>query len=63
VLPLSLPETISDIVEQADGLMSQINPQRRAEGIVWQGPKGFPFLGNRPGFKAISNTYLLKQKD
>jgi len=63
VLPLSLPETISDIVEQADGLMSQINPQRRAEGIVWQGPKGFPFLGNRPGFKAISNTYLLKKKD
>lgn len=63
VLPLSLPNTISGIVEQADGLMSQTNPQRRAEGIVWQGPKGFPFLGNRPGFKAISNTYLLKKKD
>ena len=62
VLPLSLPETIDDIVEQADGLMSVINPQRRAEGIVWQGPKGFDFLGNRPGFKAISNAYLAKQK-
>ena len=63
VLPLSLPETIDDIVEQADGLMSQISPQRRAEGIVWQGPKGFQFLGNRSGFKAISNSYLAKQKD
>lgn len=63
VLDLRLPETISDIVEQADGLMSQINPQRRAEGIVWQTTKGLPFLGNRSGFKAISNAYLLKLKD
>lgn len=62
VLDLSLPHTIDDIVEQADGLMSQINPQRRAEGIVWQGPMGFQFLGNRSGFKAISNAYLAKQK-
>jgi RNA ligase (TIGR02306 family) len=62
VLPLTLPNTIDDIVEQADGLKSQIAPQRLAEGIVWQGPKGFDFLGNRPGFKAISNKYLAKQK-
>ena len=60
VLPLTLPQTIDDIVEQADGMMSVIAPQRRAEGIVWQGPKGFQFLGNRPGFKAISNTYAAK---
>jgi RNA ligase (TIGR02306 family) len=63
VLPLTLPQTIDEIVEQADGLKSQISPQRLAEGIVWQGPKGFDFLGNRPGFKAISNKYLSKQKD
>lgn len=62
VLPLTLPQTIDEIVEQADGLKSQIAPQRLAEGIVWQGPKGFDFLGNRPGFKAISNKYLTKQK-
>lgn len=62
VLPLSLPQTIDEAVEQADGLMSQIAPQRRAEGIVWQGPKGFTFLGNRSGFKAISNAYLAKLK-
>lgn len=62
MLPLSLPNTIDEIVEQADGLMSQIAPQRRAEGIVWQGGKGFDFLGNRGGFKAISNAYLAKQK-
>jgi RNA ligase (TIGR02306 family) len=62
MLDLSLPNTIDEIVEQADGLMSQIAPQRRAEGIVWQGGKGFDFLGNRGGFKAISNAYLAKQK-
>jgi RNA ligase (TIGR02306 family) len=62
VLPLTLPQTIDEIVEQADGLKSVIAPQRLAEGIVWQGPKGFDFLGNRPGFKAISNKYLAKQK-
>jgi len=62
VLPLTLPQAIHEIVDQADGLKSVINPQRLAEGIVWQGPKGFPFLGNRPGFKAISNKYLAKQK-
>lgn len=63
VLPLTLPQTIDEAVEQADGMKSQIAPQRRAEGIVWQGPKGFTFLGERPGFKAISRTYLAKQKD
>jgi RNA ligase (TIGR02306 family) len=62
VLPLTLPQTIDEIVEQADGLKSVIAPQRLAEGIVWQGPKGFDFLGNRPGFKAISNKYLARQK-
>lgn len=62
VLPLTLPNSIEEIVEQADGLKSVIAPQRRAEGIVWQGPKGFDFLGNRSGFKAISNAYLAKQK-
>lgn len=62
VLPLTLPQTIDEAVEQADGMKSQIAPQRRAEGIVWQGPKGFTFLGERPGFKAISRTYLAKQK-
>lgn len=62
VLPLTLPQTIDEIVEQVDGIKSQISPQRLSEGVVWQGPKGFDFLGNRPGFKAISNKYLTKQK-
>jgi hypothetical protein len=57
VLPLSLPQTIDDILEQVDGMKSVIAPQRLSEGIVWQGPKGFQFLGNRPGFKALSNKY------
>jgi RNA ligase (TIGR02306 family) len=57
VLPLTLPKTIDEILEQVDGLKSVIAPQRLSEGIVWQGPKGFDFLGNRPGFKALSNKY------
>lgn len=61
-LDLLLPDTIDGIVEQADGLMSVINPKRRAEGVVWHGGKGFDFLGNRGGFKAISNEYLARQK-
>ena len=62
VLDLKLPGTINEIVEQANGLKSSINPSRNAEGIVWHGGKGFDFLGNRGGFKAISNVYLAKQK-
>lgn len=62
VLDLELPDTISDIVKQADGMKSTINPERNAEGIVWHGGQGFDFLGNRGGFKAINNAYLAKQK-
>lgn len=62
VLDLELPNTIDEIVDQADGLKSVINPQRNAEGIVWHGGRGFQFLGNRGGFKSINNTYLAKQK-
>lgn len=62
VLDLKLPATIKETVEQADGLKSTLNPQRNAEGIVWHGGKGFDFLGNRGGFKAINNTWLAKQK-
>lgn len=62
LLPLHLPDTIDEIVEQADGLKSVVSPGMRAEGIVWHGGKGFDFLGNRGGFKAINNAYLVKQK-
>ena len=63
ILDIDLPDTIDGILEQANGLMSKVNPQRRAEGIVWQGHQAHDFLGNRGGFKAISNAYLLKNQD
>lgn len=62
VLDLELPDTVEGIVEQSDGIKSVINPERRAEGIVWQSEKAFSFLGFRSVFKAISNEYLTKLK-
>jgi RNA ligase (TIGR02306 family) len=59
---LALPETLEEAIAQADGIKSQISPQRLAEGIVWthRDAKQFPWLGNRHVFKVISNKYLLK---
>lgn len=60
VLSLTLPDTIDGIVEQANKLKSQINPQKNAEGIVWHTTERHQFLGGRTGFKAINNQWLLK---
>jgi RNA ligase (TIGR02306 family) len=59
---LTLLKTRAEILTQSDGLRSLINPDRLAEGIVWQhrGAIVHPELG-RPVFKAINNQYLLKQ--
>lgn len=62
-LDLTLPDTVESIVEQADNIKSVISPDRRAEGIVWHCGTAHQFLGDRDGFKAISNTYLAKLKD
>lgn len=63
MLDLDLPDTVDEIVEQANKLKSVINPQKNAEGIVWHGSNTHTFLGNRSTFKAINNQYLLKNKD
>lgn len=60
VLDLKLPSTVDEIVEQANKLKSQINPQKNAEGIVWHTPEPHQFLGGRTGFKSINNQWLLK---
>jgi RNA ligase (TIGR02306 family) len=62
ILDWELPNTIEEIVAQVDGMKSTISPDRYAEGVVWHGGRGFQFLGNRGGFKAISNKYLVRQK-
>ena len=59
-LDLELPKTVDEFVTQADKLKSTINPQKNAEGVVWHGSKTYIFLGERSTFKAINNTYLIK---
>jgi RNA ligase (TIGR02306 family) len=60
-----LPDTIEQLLNDVDGLRSRINPDRRAEGIVFHHEHGlgFDFLDDRSCFKVISNSYLAKQKD
>jgi RNA ligase (TIGR02306 family) len=59
---LKLPATIDETIAQANGIRSLISPDRLAEGIVWAG-MNHDFLSGRNNFKAISNKYLLKEKD
>jgi RNA ligase (TIGR02306 family) len=63
VYDLVLPATIDEAVEQANGIKSKISKDRLAEGIVWWTTSPIIGLGDRPNFKAISNNYLLKEKD
>lgn len=61
VYPLTLPATIHEAVEQADGIKSLVSPGRLAEGIVWWELLGAsPVKLGRPNFKVVSNKYLLK---
>ena len=63
-LPLELPETVSETVSQVDGMMSTISPDRFAEGVVWHSAigQGLDYLDGRDCFKAINNSWLLKDK-
>lgn len=62
IYDLEFPKTVEQAVKQADKLKSKINENKYAEGIVWWSKehKIFNKLGNRPNFKVINNTYLLK---
>lgn len=62
---LEFPKTVREAVNQVDKLKSNINKNRYAEGIVWwsKDHKEFNKLGNRPNFKAINNTYLIKYEE
>ena len=65
VLDLPFPESPEAAIDQADGLMSAVNPAKRAEGIVWHeaDATGLDVLDWRCVWKAVNNTYLLKAKD
>jgi len=57
---LKLASTIDEAIAQVDGIRSLISPDRLAEGVVWERSEA---PGRRSSFKAISNKYLLKEKD
>lgn len=61
---LTLPGSVEEAVKQVNGIKSLVTPGRLTEGVVWWDVDGreFSFLG-RPGFKAISNKYIEKNKD
>lgn len=61
-LDMELPTTVSQAIEQVDGMKSTVNPKVLAEGVVWWNRKGevFTETGMRPNFKAINNKFLLK---
>ena len=60
-MPVKLPATIAEAVDQADGIKSMVSPGRLAEGIVWHTQFGeVPLKLGRSNWKAISNKYLLK---
>lgn len=65
VLDCAFPKTITEAIEQVDGMKSTINPKVLAEGIVWwnKNNETFAELDNRPNFKAINNKFLLKSKE
>lgn len=63
-LPLELPERVSEAVSQVDGMKSSVSPSRLAEGVVWHTVDGSTLdgLDGRDCFKAINNSWLLKDK-
>jgi len=60
-LDLAFPASNEEGLAMADGLQSVVAPGRRPEGIVWR-YEGEELVADRI-VKAISNRYLLKQKD
>ena len=51
--------TIEDLIERSNGLKSQLNENRLAEGIVYY---RINKDGSKESFKVINNKYLLKEK-
>lgn len=62
VLDLQLPETVTEMLTQVEGMKSTINPAVQAEGVVWHNTAGAKIqsLENRTGMKAVNNKWLAK---
>lgn len=57
----TLPETIEEILEYANG-KSLLNPEVEREGVVIRPKVEMSYKGSRLSFKVISNSYLLKHE-
>jgi RNA ligase (TIGR02306 family) len=62
---LAFPRTVEEALADVEGLMSVINPERPAEGVVWRRQLErivrMPDDGiEKASFKVVSNRYLLK---
>lgn len=53
VIDIPIPATADDALDLVENMVSTVNPNRKAEGVVWQSPGGFCV-------KALSRKYLLK---
>lgn len=62
VLSLTLPESVSEAIEQVYDMKSHYNVKVQAEGIVWWNKNGETFdeVGKRSNFKSINAKFLLK---
>jgi RNA ligase (TIGR02306 family) len=67
IYDLILPDTVEAAVDQVDGLLSLVNPERAAEGVVWRNMTAatIDVDGNRQraSAKVISRRYLAKNQD
>lgn len=58
---VSTGHTPEEVIAAVDGLMSSVSPGHRAEGVVFHSADAATVTGlQRPNFKVISNSYLLK---
>lgn len=63
LLAIPAPQSVSEALEAVDGMKSTIASDRLAEGVVWRRKDGADIVPGVRCVKAISNKYLLKEKD
>lgn len=62
-LDIPAPQSVSEALEAVDGMKSTLAKDRLAEGVVWRRKDGADIVPGIRSVKAISNKYLLKEKN
>lgn len=62
-LDIPAPQSVSEALEAVDGMKSAVATERLAEGVVWRRKDGQDIIPGIRSVKAISNKYLLKEKN